>query len=75
MEVRVGVLHVSREITFESDQQPEDIEGAVKSALDGKTELLSLVDQKGRRILVPTAHLGYVEVGPASERRVGFTPQ
>lgn len=75
MEVRVGVLHVSREITFESDQTPEDIEGAVKQALDSQTELLSLVDQKGRRILVPTAQLGYVEIGPPAERRIGFTPQ
>lgn len=73
MEVRVGVLHVTREIAFESDQSPEDIEDAVRQALDTKAELLTLVDQKGRRVLVPTERLGYIEIGPPAERRIGFT--
>jgi hypothetical protein len=34
--------------------------------------LLSLDDEKGRRVVVPADKIAYVEIGPASQRRVGF---
>jgi hypothetical protein len=34
--------------------------------------ILSLEDDKGRRIIVPGDRIAYVEVSPATSRRVGF---
>ena len=34
--------------------------------------MLTLVDEKGRRVLVPADKLAYVEIAEAEQRRVGF---
>ena len=34
--------------------------------------VLALTDEKGRRFLVQTARIAYVEIGAADVRRVGF---
>ena len=38
----------------------------------GDEDVLSLMDDKGRRFLVQTAKVAYVEIGAADVRRVGF---
>ncbi|MFE0641487.1 DUF3107 domain-containing protein [Streptomyces sp. NPDC058877] len=72
MEVKIGVQHAPREIVLESGQSAEDIERAVADALGGKAPLLSLSDEKGRKVLVPAEKIAYVELGEPSVRRVGF---
>jgi hypothetical protein len=37
-----------------------------------KDGLLTLVDERGRRIVVPTDRIAYVEIAEADSRRVGF---
>ncbi|MER5438867.1 MULTISPECIES: DUF3107 domain-containing protein [unclassified Streptomyces] len=74
MEVKIGVLHTPREIVLESDQSAEEVESAVSAALSGKSQLLSLKDEKGRKVLVPAERLAYVELGEPSTRKVGFGP-
>jgi hypothetical protein len=34
--------------------------------------VLRLTDEKGRLVLVPGGLIGFVEIGPQIERRVGF---
>jgi hypothetical protein len=34
--------------------------------------VLALVDEKGRRVVVPSALIAYVEIADADHRRVGF---
>ena len=41
-------------------------------ALSGKSNLLQLADEKGRKVLVPADRLAYVEIGEVSIRKVGF---
>ncbi|MEU9603874.1 DUF3107 domain-containing protein [Streptomyces sp. NPDC048057] len=72
MEVKIGVQHSPREIVLESEQSAEEVESAVSQALAGKSQLLSLSDEKGRKILVPADRIAYVEIGESSSRRVGF---
>ncbi|AUS78208.1 DUF3107 domain-containing protein [Actinoalloteichus sp. AHMU CJ021] len=72
MEVKIGVADSSRELVLTSSQTPDEVETAVSDALSGEQKLLSLVDDKGRRFVVPTARVAYVEIGPADTRRVGF---
>ena len=71
MDITIGVQNLPREITLESDQTSDEVAAAVAAALDGKAAL-ELVDNKGRRVIVPTATLGYVEFGAESRPRVGF---
>ncbi|QNP65179.1 DUF3107 domain-containing protein [Streptomyces genisteinicus] len=72
MEVKIGVQHAPREIVLESGQSAEEVERAVSDALAGKAQLLSLTDDKGRKVLVPSDRLAYVEIGESATRRVGF---
>ncbi|MFF8839467.1 DUF3107 domain-containing protein [Streptomyces sp. NPDC015130] len=72
MEVKIGVQHAPREIVLESGQSAEEVERAVADALAGKVQLLSLSDEKGRKVLVPSEKIAYVELGEPAVRRVGF---
>lgn len=75
MEVKIGVMHAPREITFESTEPPDEVEGAVRKALSEPESVLSLTDDRGRKVLVPSDRIGYVEIGSHAERRVGFTAE
>ncbi|MFG2328865.1 DUF3107 domain-containing protein [Streptomyces sp. NPDC048604] len=72
MEVKIGVQHAPREIVLESGQSAEEVERLVADALAGKAQLLSLTDEKGRRVLIPADRIAYVELGEPATRRVGF---
>lgn len=65
-------MNTAREISLESDAAVADIEAAVASALTGATPFLKLTDNKNKVYLVPTAAIGFVEVGNDEGRRVGF---
>ena len=72
VEITIGVQNQARELVMESDQSPDEVAAAVAAALDGGAAL-TLVDSRGRRIIVPTAALGYVEIGSDVQHRVGFS--
>ena len=71
MEVKIGVQHAGREITLESAQSAEEVAKAVSEAMAGQ-RVLTLADEKGRQVIVPTDKLAYVEIGEPEVRRVGF---
>jgi hypothetical protein len=71
MEVRIGVQDSAREVIFETKSSADEITKEVESAVKNKT-LLSLVDEKGRKILIPGDRLTFVEIGAPEQRRVGF---
>ena len=72
MEVKIGISDSPREIVFSSGQTPAEVEELVRAALSEDSGLLSLNDERGRRFLVHTAKIAYVEIGAADARRVGF---
>jgi Protein of unknown function (DUF3107) len=72
VEVKIGVLHTPREIVLDSTLSPAQVEDAVRDALKDPASVLSLVDDKGRRIVVPSGLVAYVEIAEADHRRVGF---
>ena len=71
MEIKIGMRQTNREIVLESEQTRDDITAAVSKAL-GDGAVLTLDDEKGRRVIVPVDALAYVEVGEETVRRVGF---
>jgi hypothetical protein len=72
VEVKIGVQNTPREIVIESNQTPDEVQSAVAAALEGSSKLLTLTDEHGRRVLIPSAHLAYVEIGEQAVRKVGF---
>ena len=72
MEVKIGITDSPRELVFSSAQTPGEVEDLVSAALREGSGLVSLSDDKGRRFLIQTAKIAYVEIGAADARRVGF---
>jgi hypothetical protein len=73
VEVKIGVADSPRELLVTSSQSPDEVQELVNAALEGeRTGVLALVDEKGRRYVMPAARISYVEIGPADGRRVGF---
>jgi hypothetical protein len=72
VEVKIGVQFAPRELVLESGQTPEQVEKAVSDALRADLGVLTLEDEKGRRVLVPADKLAYVEIAENETRRVGF---
>ena len=72
MEVRIGVQHATRELVIDSQETSDAIITAVSAALSGKSDVLTLEDDRGRRVVVPADKLAYVEIGEPESRRVGF---
>ena len=73
MEVKIGVQHSPRELVIDSPKTPEEIAAEVSKAMTAtKDGLLTLIDERGRRIVVPTDRIAYVEIAEADARRVGF---
>ena len=72
MEVKIGVQNATRELVLDSSESSDAVAKAVSAALEGDEKLFTLSDSKGRRVLVPTAKLAYVEIGSPTAGQVGF---
>jgi hypothetical protein len=72
MEVRIGIKGAPREISYESAQSADEIQQTVEKALRSEDPALTLVDEKGRRVIVALDKLAYVEIAEGDSRRVGF---
>ena len=72
MDVKIGVTDTGRELVVNSHSNPEEIEAQISESLKNPQGTLVLVDDKGRRVIVPTAKIAYVDIAPADTRRVGF---
>jgi hypothetical protein len=72
VEVRIAVQHTSRELVLESAQTGDEITEAVQQALQADDGLLVLTDERGRKVIVPTDRLAFVDIGEETARRVGF---
>ena len=72
MEVKIGVQYAPRELVLESAQSPAEVERIVTDAFAKDAGVLSLADEKGRKVVVPVTKIAYVEIAEESARPVGF---
>ena len=72
MEVKIGIAESQRELVVSSDQTPDEVAKLVDEALAGGDGLLRLVDEKGRKYVIRSAQIAYVEIAPEDGRWVGF---
>jgi hypothetical protein len=71
MEVKIGIQNTARELVVDTNESADQIEKQVTEAVSSEG-VLALTDSKGRRVLVPSARLAYVEVGGGVAGQVGF---
>jgi hypothetical protein len=71
MEVKVGIQHVAREVTVETADTASGVEKKLEAAL-ASGSFFKLTDDKGRSVLIPPAHIAYVDLGQEHVRPVGF---
>lgn len=72
VEVKIGISESPRELVLNSSQTPAEVEEEVRAALEKGSPVLDLTDERGRKVLVQTSKISYVEIGVADARRVGF---
>jgi hypothetical protein len=61
VEVRIGIKHSPRELSFETESTADEVRA-----------LIALADVKGRQYLVDTESIAYIELGGEGGRKVGF---
>jgi hypothetical protein len=71
VEVKIGIRQVPKEIVIDSRLSAEDIKKALTDALAGDG-VVALADSHGRQVLIPSAGIGYIELGTEHARPVGF---
>lgn len=72
MNILIGVVGVQREIQMQVEMSESELLSQIEAAgSEGKT--LRLEDKKGRKLMIPARHLGYVLITDDQPRRVGFT--
>ena len=75
MEIRIGVVHIPKEITVElSEETDRDaLKTQIDESLAGQALTRWLTDVRGRQVGVPSQRIGYVVlVGEEGDRPVGF---
>lgn len=72
MEIRIGISQSARDLSFESKLSSKELTDLIQKAIETKASLLTLEDEKGKTILVPTSSITYVEIGAEKARSVGF---
>lgn len=71
MELKIGIQHVSRELSVDTDASAAEVTEAFDKALtnDG---ILTLTDSKGGQTLIRADRVAYLDLGKETARRVGF---
>lgn len=71
VEIKVGIQHVNREIVVETTTSAADIEKSFVEAVE--TDGVFVVqDEHGRKVMIPSTKIAYLDLGEENARRVGF---
>ena len=73
MEIKIGVLHVARELVVASALEAQEAVELISAAVSSGSPL-TLTDTKGNVTVVPAGVIGYAAVGAEQKRPVGFMP-
>ena len=71
MEVKIGIQHAPRELVVDTEDDAAAVEKQFTEAVAGDG-VLALTDTKGRRVVVHSAKVAYVEIGTGAAGAVGY---
>ncbi|MFC4905806.1 DUF3107 domain-containing protein [Actinomadura gamaensis] len=72
MQVRIGVQFVPKELVVETALTADEVERLLSDALASDGGVFVLEDSKAGRVVIPAAHVGYLEIAEDEGRSVGF---
>jgi hypothetical protein len=64
---------VAKELVVETTLSAEEIERSLIEAFQTEHGVFVLTDERGGRVVVPAAHVGYLEIAEDEARQVGFS--
>jgi hypothetical protein len=71
VEIKVGIQYVNREVVVDTDESAASVEKSFADAV-ANGSVLTLTDNRGRRVMIPGDKIAYIELGEENARRVGF---
>ena len=71
MEVKIGVQNAARELTVETDAEPDVVLASLNTALQDDS-LFTITDSRGHTVAVPADKVAYLYFNADSGRKVGF---
>jgi hypothetical protein len=72
VDVRIGIHNTARELSLETSKSVAELQQLIEAALGSEGSVLSLTDDKGKTVLIPSRQLAYVELSGPGARKVGF---
>jgi len=60
--VKVGVVFAAKELDVEVEGEMADVLERIQGALSGDDKIVSITNDKGKTVVIPTDKLAYVEV-------------
>jgi len=72
MNIKIGLIESPRELVINSELSHDEAVKLVKDVLGKADDVVELADAKGRKYLVRTNAIAYVEVGSSEQPIVGF---
>jgi hypothetical protein len=73
VQVRIGIQSVAKELIIDTALAAEEIQRSLSEALQSENGVFVLIDERGGRVLIPAAHVGYLEITEDEARQVGFS--
>jgi len=70
-QVRIAIANIAGELVIETNSSITEVKAAVAAALGAQTPLV-IQDARGHEIVVAADKIGFVDIGVAADRRVGF---
>ena len=71
MEVKIGVQNAARELSVETNAEPDTVLATLNQALKDDS-LFTVTDSKGHTVAVPADKVAYLYFNADSGRKVGF---
>lgn len=71
MDIKIGFADTARELVISSAGEQEELREKINAALS-EDKVLELEDDKGRKYIVRTERVVYVEIGTVKAHAVGF---
>lgn len=72
MDIKIGLAESPRELVISSQSEQDDVVGQISQAIESNQPTVTLEDSKGRKFVIRTERISYVEVGQTAPHAVGF---